>query len=296
MLSGFYYVWSKGQSYITKPKGVFRHQNIKPFVGDRVLFEWNPADETSEGRLIEVLPRKNEFIRPNIVNVDEAIVVMALTEPEFSYNLLDSYLVAVEAERVQPKIVLSKYDLLVEKVGIDVASEQVQAIVDLYQAIGYRIYTVGVDKAVYQQIQDDIQEGTYVVIGQSGAGKSTLLNHLLPNVKIETAEISQSLGRGRHTTRHVKLYPLNNALIADTPGFSSLDFAHLEKEDLSTCYPEIWAFGQKCKFRSCQHVEEPGCFVKEAVEKGEVAESRYQHYVQLYHRIEQRRPVYNKKN
>lgn len=289
-------MWSNEQSYITKPKGVFRHQNIKPLVGDRVLFEWNPADEISEGRLVEILPRKNEFIRPSIVNVDEAIVVMALIEPEFSYSLLDSYLVAVEAERIQPKIVLSKYDLLVEKIGFQAASEQVQAIVDLYQAIGYRVYTVGLDETIYHQIQEDIQAGTYVVMGQSGAGKSTLLNHLLPNVEIETAEISQSLGRGRHTTRDVKLYPLNGALVADTPGFSSLDFAHLEKEDLAACYPEIWNVGQKCKFRSCQHLEEPGCFVKEAVQNGKIAESRYQHYVQLYQRIEQRRPIYNKKN
>lgn len=291
-ISGFYYVWSGNETYATKPKGLFRHTNEKPLVGDRVVFETDEEDTESESRIVEILARKNQLVRPAIANVDEAIIVISLIEPDFSYNLLDYFLVNAESYSIHSMIVLSKYDLLVESLGQEAADNKVQEIQKIYEQLTYSVVIAnGTDDAA-QQVGQLIKEATYVVMGQSGVGKSTLLNNLISNLEIETNEISQSLNRGKHTTREVTLYPYKQGFIADTPGFSAMDFLHVEKEDLRFFFPEILDYGHQCQFRTCMHINEPKCAVKEAVLQGHIAKSRYHSYQQLYEKLLQRKPNY----
>ena len=295
-ISGFYYVWSEGESYATKPRGNFRHQQMKPLVGDVVQFEVDEADSTSNSRLIEIQERYNQLVRPTVANVDYAFVVTSLIEPDFSYNLLDYFLVSVEANHIEPLILLTKFDLLLEQKGQVEAKRLVNEIKKVYETIGYTVIVLdGSDQSV-EKLTEQIKAGLYVIMGQSGVGKSTLLNRLLPEAKIETAAISDALNRGRHTTREVTLYRFNKGMLADTPGFSAIEFASLEKEDLAACFPEIAAASEGCKFRSCLHINEPGCQVKQLFEEGNIAPSRYQNYLQIFERIEQRKPVYRKKD
>ena len=290
-VAGFYYIWSKGQSYATKPKGLFRHTKDKPLVGDQVRFEIDDADPSQVGRLNEILPRHNALIRPSIANVDHAILVVSLREPDFSYNLLDYFLVTLASYKIEPVIVLTKYDLLLNEKGAD-ADDLVATILSLYQKIGYQVLVLDQGPAGLQKLKDLIQEGIYLVTGQSGVGKSTLLNRLIPQAQIATQEISQSLNRGRHTTREVTLYPYGDGFLADTPGFSALSFDHLEKKDLASCFPEIRAASQDCRFRTCLHLNEPHCQVKALVEKGEIATSRYQNYLQILDKIMTKKITY----
>lgn len=291
-ISGFYYVWSENQSYATKPRGNFRHLQMKPLVGDYVKFELDEEDPQSIGRLIEILPRQNELKRPNVANVDYALVVTSLTEPEFSYNLLDYFLVSVESHQIEPLIILSKYDLLCQQLGNKRAEDKLKEIKALYQSVGYQVYEIDQGSDRLDTLKSAITEGTYVVMGQSGVGKSTLLNQLIPTALINTAEISDSLNRGKHTTREVTLYRYHDGLLADTPGFSSVDFDQIQKEDLAKTFPEIREAGYNCRFRSCMHVNEPHCQVKKEVENGSIASSRYQNYLQILEKIEQRKPKY----
>lgn len=295
-ISGFYYVWADGESYTTKPKGVFRHQSAKPLVGDHVDIEIDAVNLESNDRLVKMHPRKNELVRPPIANVDYVFVVMSLIEPDFSMNLLDTFLAVFEGNKIQPFIILTKYDLLVDSLGEAEAVAKVQAITDLYREnIGYDVVVLNGSKERFDQVKALIQEGVYVVAGQSGVGKSTMINHLIPELNIETAEISSALNRGRHTTRAVTLYPLGKGLLADTPGFSSLELIDIPKEELQYTFPEIAEAARSCKFRSCVHINEPKCHVKASVEAGEIADSRYQNYLNMYQRIESQKPVYDRK-
>lgn len=295
-ISGFYYVWSEGKSYATKPKGLFRHTKEKPLVGDRVIVEIDPNDPQSEGRLVEILERKNQLIRPSISNVDYALVVTSLIQPTFSYNLLDQFLVGIESFDIEAVIILTKYDLLVEELGEETAQARVKEISDIYSTIGYTVKVFDHRQESVEEISQVIRQGIHVVMGQSGVGKSTILNKLLPQADIETAAISESLNRGRHTTREVTLYPYNGGLLADTPGFSAIDYPHLEKEDLQYCFPEFREASLHCQFRSCLHLKEPKCEVKKRVESGEIYQNRYDNYVQMFKKIEERKPIYQKKN
>lgn len=295
-ISGFYYVWSEGESYATKPRGNFRHQQTKPLVGDVVKFEIDEADSNSNGRMIEIQERYNELVRPTVANVDYAFVVTSLIEPDFSYNLLDYFLVSVEANHIQPLILLTKFDLLVKQKGQEEAKAVVRKISKLYERIGYTVITMDASDESIERLTEQIEAGLYVIMGQSGVGKSTLLNRLLPEARIETAAISDALNRGRHTTREVTLYRFNKGMLADTPGFSAIEFASLEKEELAACFPEFSEASDRCKFRSCLHINEPGCQVKELLAKGQIAESRYNNYLQIFERIEQRKPIYRKKD
>ena len=290
-LSGFYEIVSEGDRYISRAKGLFRHQKIKPLVGDWVTFEIDFDHMDSDQRLVEVHDRKNHLLRPPIANVDAALVVTSMLEPNFSYNLLNNYLVALEMADIEPIIILTKLDLLEDDPSPEFLDwKQIQA---SYQKIGYPVFTVNPNQDLGEDVMTVFEEDkTYVVMGQSGAGKSTLLNRLLPEAKIETGSISQSLNRGRHTTRQVALYPYQGALLADTPGFSSLDLTHIDKYKLQMAYPEIYQARIGCKFSSCLHINEPKCQVKDLVHQGMIDASRYQHYVDLYHQIDTKKPKY----
>lgn len=282
-ISGFYYVSNEGNLVQTRARGVFRKRGQSPLVGDFVTYT---IEGENDGTVTEIEPRKNELVRPPIANIDQALLVFSVTEPDFNLHLLDRFITVIEGYEIEPVVVLTKVDLLEE-----VALAEVKKQASYYESIGYTLlYTFKGDASLKERLYPLLGEKTSVLAGQSGVGKSTLLNTLLPKLALKTGEISTALGRGKHTTRHVELIDVGNGLLADTPGFSTFEMDHIEKEELSSCFIEMNKYS--CKFRGCMHVKEPGCAVKEAVEKGEIASHRYEHYLQFLEEIIDRKPRY----
>lgn len=277
-LAGFYYVESDGVVYQTRARGNFRKKGQTPYVGDFVDFS---AEDHSEGYILAIHDRKNSLVRPPIVNIDQAVVIMSAKEPDFNANLLDRFLVLLEHKAIEPIVYISKMDLLT-------SPDEITAIQKRYQEIGYQFCTS------LDELLPLLTDKVTVFMGQTGVGKSTLLNKIAPDLKLETGEISDSLGRGRHTTRAVSFYNVNGGKIADTPGFSSLDYEITNAEDLNKAFPELRRLSRLCKFRSCTHTHEPSCAVKDAVESGELWQSRYDNYLQFLSEIENRRETYKK--
>jgi ribosome biogenesis GTPase / thiamine phosphate phosphatase len=284
-LSGFYYVIYNDELIQCRGRGVFRKNKITPLVGDEVVYQ---AENESEGYILEVKPRKNELVRPPIANVDQAILVFSAVEPDFSTTLLDRFLVLVEFNHIQPLICISKMDLT--------NSDELQAITkyaDEYRLAGYEVILTSSETEVgIELLNPHIENKISVFAGQSGVGKSSLLNVLRPDLELKTNDISAHLGRGKHTTRHVELIKIGNGLVADTPGFSSLEFTNIDAENLTYCFPELRKASDKCKFRGCMHVTEPKCAVKAEVENGEIPKYRYEHYLDFLQEIKDRKPRY----
>lgn len=284
-LSGFYYVQSGEKLYVCKGRGLFRKQKITPLVGDLVVFD-KSAD--SEGYIQEMMPRKTELSRPPIANVDQAMIVSSVNMPPFSSLLLDRFLVFIESKQIQPIIIINKVDLADEQ-----ELKMIKEFKAIYEKVGYHVLLFSArDSAQMIDIKSLFNDKITVFAGQSGVGKSSILNAIKPSLTLETAHISKSLGRGRHTTRHVELLKINGGLVADTPGFSVVDFSHISKEELGLCFPEIKTYQAHCKFRRCLHDKEPGCAVKAAVTSKEIATYRYNHYLQFLEEIQSRKPRY----
>lgn len=284
-LSGYYYVYQDGGLIQCRGRGVFRNRGESPLVGDIVDYT---KEGDSDGVIMKLHPRKNELVRPPIANIDQALLVFSVKEPEFNTILLDRFLVVLESFQVEPIICLTKMDLLTDEERV-----KLQDYIDQYKAIGYEIIeTYKNDKELLERLQPILEGKTSVLAGQSGVGKSTLLNTLLPELQLQTSDISQSLGRGKHTTRHVELIEVCGGLLADTPGFSSFDFDTIEKEELTSCFPEFARLSDGCKFRGCLHIKEPKCAIKDALETGEVQSYRYEHYQQFLQEILDRKPRY----
>ncbi|HEX6593890.1 MAG TPA: ribosome small subunit-dependent GTPase A [Bacillota bacterium] len=285
-LSGFYYVKSGETIYPCKGRGVFRKRKITPLVGDFVTFQY---DGHSEGYIMEVHERKNALKRPPIANVTQAMIVSSAVQPNFSTLLLDRFLAIIEYQRITPIIVLTKIDLTTDE-----EKEMIQHYKEDYERIGYHVelFSSTTPKNV-ESIERYFKNEITVLAGQSGVGKSTLLNTLKPSLHLKTARISGSLGRGKHTTRHVELIELNGGLVADTPGFSALQFDDVELLQLKDCFPEFKKRRGQCRFRACMHYKEPGCIIKEAVQKGHIQPYRYEHYVKFYEEIQSRKPRYS---
>lgn len=277
-LAGFYDVESDGVIYQTRARGNFRKKGQTPYVGDFVEFS---ADDYSEGYILAIHDRKNSLVRPPIVNIDQAIVIMSAKEPDFNANLLDRFLILLEHKRIKPIVYISKMDLLT-------SPDEMIAIQRQYQEIGYPFCTS------LEELLPLLPDKVTVFMGQTGVGKSTLLNKIAPALRLETGEISDSLGRGRHTTRVVSFYDVNGGKIADTPGFSSLDYEITNAEDLNEAFPELRHLSHNCKFRSCTHTHEPSCAVKKAIAIGKLWQSRYDNYLQFLSEIENRRETYKK--
>lgn len=264
-LSNDYFVEIETEVIVCKPRGKFRQLGITPLVGDFVTVDYD------NHYLLEIENRKNELVRPSIANVTQALIVNSVEIPEFSSNLLDKLLVTIEHNHIKPIICFTKLDLVSDKV-----KEEIKKYQDYYRKIGYSVYNNDDPK-----IKDILKDNVTVFAGQSGAGKSTLLNRLDVNLNLQTGEVSHALGRGKHTTRHVELIPLHGGLVADTPGFSALDFKDYEDSDIRDGFIEFLNYNDKCKYRDCMHHNEEECGVKDALKEGKILPSRYENYIKF---------------
>lgn len=275
-ISGFYYVHVVGTGiYECKAKGVFRNRKVKPLVGDNV--EIVVLDEEKRiGNVEEILPRKNELIRPAVSNIDMALVIFAAAKPDPNFNLLDRFLCMMEYQKVPVTICFNKCDLISE--------EEKEKLQQIYAPAGYEILFTSVKTGEnIDNLKALLADKTTTVAGPSGVGKSSLINELQTGVRMQTGAISDKIGRGKHTTRHSEIISIGqDTYIMDTPGFSSMDLPGFEKEDLWTCYPEFVPYEPECRFIGCSHIGEPDCGVKNALAEEKISQVRYDNYVMLY--------------
>lgn len=274
-LSGFYYVADGDRVFSCRARGLFKKKGAKvnPLVGDWVVYD---AINEEEGYVMEVGERTSELVRPPISNVDQAVLVFSMFKPAFSALLLDKFLVHTEHAGIDSIIILSKAD--------QVPEEEVRAITGKYEAIGYTVIPTSTKQETrgLQEVREVLHDRISVFAGQSGVGKSSLINALFPGVSLQTGDVSEKLGRGKHTTRHVELIPLEGGgYVADTPGFSSLEFMDLDELDLAEAFRDFAERSPDCKFRGCLHVTEPSCAVQEGVASGELSKERYENYLQF---------------
>lgn len=262
-ISNDYVVKIGGNLYTCKARGKFRKNSIIPLVGDIVDIDMD------NNYILDIKDRKNYLIRPSVSNVDKAIIVTNV-KPRLDTNLLDKLLVIVNYNNIEPIICFTKLDLL-----DDNELNEINNIISYYENIGY----VVVRNTELEKIKNILNDSLSVFVGQSGAGKSTLLNNLDESLELKTDEISKSLGRGKHTTRHVELYPIYGGLVADTPGFSALDLSDLSNFDIRDNMKEMFDNLDNCKYRDCMHFKEDGCYIKKLVEEDKILSSRYVNYL-----------------
>ena len=282
-IAGFYYVHVVHKGiYECKAKGIFRNRNIKPLVGDDVNIDILNEEE-KKGNISEILPRKNELIRPAVSNIDQALVVFAVASPNPNFNLLDRFLILMEKQGIKTVICFNKSEL------IDLEGREF--IKSIYKNADYKvIFTSAYENKGIDDIIEVIKGKTTVFAGPSGVGKSSILNIIMPDANSQTGEISEKIGRGKHTTRHTEIFnAFDDTYILDTPGFSSIFIEEMEKEDLKDYFPEFEKHEEKCKFKGCSHISEPSCGVKEALHNGLISDFRYDNYMLLYNELNERK-------
>ncbi|HAQ56403.1 MAG TPA: ribosome small subunit-dependent GTPase A [Acholeplasmatales bacterium] len=263
---------AKGTCVDLRAAGLFRHHNESPKVGD---------DVTLDDDLIRTIkPRRNDLVRPAIANVDQALLVNACKEPEFSFLLLDQFLLLILSASVKPVIVISKIDLLT---AAELA--ELKRKLSYYEPFFPVVYVDSLAAFGAETMRPYLKGKTSVLAGQTGAGKSSLLNAVDPTQHRATDAISRALGRGKHTTRTVELIPFGDGWIADTPGFSSLEFAGIELATIQDLYPDFTAIANNCRFNGCTHVHEPDCAVKAAVAAGTILPERHYNYLRIREEI-----------
>ncbi len=279
-IAGFYYIHSPETDiiYECKAKGIFRNQKIKPLVGDDVKIHTDDQPE-GKGTIIDILPRKNELIRPAVANVDQAMVIFAAAEPCPNLNLLDRFLIMMERQKVETILCFNKMDI--------VDDNEIALLENIYKRCGHKVvFASMLQKEGISLLYELIKGKTTVLAGPSGVGKSTFINLLQPKVKMETGDISEKIKRGKHTTRHSELiFVENNTYIMDTPGFSTLYINEIEKEELKDYFIEFHEYEQECRFNGCNHLNEPGCAVKEALKNNKISKVRYENYITLYEEL-----------
>ncbi|MBQ7751921.1 MAG: ribosome small subunit-dependent GTPase A [Clostridia bacterium] len=268
-IGGFYYVkTSDGTIIECRARGIFRNQKEKPYIGDDVEISVNGES----GSVERILKRRNLLIRPPVANIDAVVIVIAAKDPEPNTMLTDKLILTAEIAGIEPIICINKSDL-----------KQDAKLLETYQKAGYKAIAVSAkNEEDIKKLYPLIENKTSAFAGLSGVGKSTILG-ILTGTYQETGEISQKIKRGRHTTRCVELLELQNGgYVLDTPGFSSFEIGGVRAEELQNYFPEMRNFAGKCRFKGCSHTKEPECAVKDAVKNGEIAESRYNSYLDIY--------------
>ena len=282
-IAGFYYVnVVESGVYECKAKGVFRKEKIKPLVGDNVRIEILD-EENKTGNIVEIFPRKNELIRPAVANIDQALVVFAVTKPTPHFNLLDRFLVMMERKEIPVVLCFNKKDIA--------TSPEIAELEAIYEKCGYPIvFTSALEQENIEEIRRLLLKKTTAIAGPSGVGKSSLINLLQNQVQMEPGTISRKIERGKHTTRHSELIAVDaDSYIMDTPGFSSLYVNDFEKEELKYYFREFASYEGQCRFQGCDHVHEPGCAVKEALEEGKIHPVRYKNYLEMYTELKEKK-------
>ena len=277
-IGGFYYVDCENGIYECKARGSFRKQGITPLVGDNVEITVNSGDH--ENTIDVIFERKNSLIRPPLANLDRLFIVSSLVDPKINTLIIDKLIAIAEYKEIEPIIVITKIDL-------DNTFEQFKSI---YSGAGFKV--IGCDNQSGEgskEIKELLRGKICAFTGNTGVGKSSLLNAVFPELKLATGETSKKLGRGRHTTRHCELFKTDGGYIADTPGFSSLDFERCEKilkDDLPYCFREFVPYLDSCRFNTnCSHINDKGCAVCEAVKNGKITVSRHESYVAMYNEV-----------
>jgi ribosome biogenesis GTPase len=270
-IAGFCYVEVGNKVYECKPRGSFRKEGISPSAGDRVTISLSGQKGTVE----EILPRKNFLLRPPLANLDKLFIVSSCTIPAVNPLLIDRMTAICEHIEVEPVIVFNKADL-----------GDFGELPETYKKAGYKTFVVSAETGDgTDAIKTELQGKLSAFCGNSGVGKSSLLNRLLDGVRLSIGEVSEKLGRGKHTTRTVELFRVSDGYVADTPGFSTLeltDFMLNDKDELKFCFPEFSEHFGQCRFNSCTHVNEPDCSVINAVKNGEISKSRHDSYVSMF--------------
>lgn len=264
--------------YECKAKGIFRYKNIKPLVGDNVEIDIISEKEAT-GNIIDIAERRNSLIRPEVANIDQALIVFAVKSPSPNLNLLDRLLVMMEVQNIPCIIAFGKSDLAEEN--------EIRKLCDIYEQAGYSCLSIStLENMNIDKIEELLKDKTTALAGPSGVGKSTLLNRLVPEANMETGSISAKIERGKHTTRHSEIFHVSgNTYICDTPGFSSMYVCNFEAEDLKDYFPEFERYFGKCRFQGCNHISEPDCRIKEALEQRKISKSRYENYILMYNEL-----------
>ena len=274
-IDGFYYVEAAEEIYECKAKGIFRRQKITPVAGDRVVIS---VRENGQNTIDEILERKNYLNRPPVANIDKLFIVSSVCEPNPNLFIIDRLTVIAQHSGIKPIVVFTKTDL-----------KPCGDLLEIYKKAGIDCCAVScVTGENTDFIKNELNGCISAFTGNTGVGKSSLLNAIEPSLKLSTGEISSKLGRGRHTTRHAELYKINGGYVADTPGFSSLDFESgdvIMKDELAECFPEFREYLGTCKFTSCTHIADKGCEIVRAVNDGIIAPSRHNSYKMLYDEV-----------
>lgn len=282
-IGGFYYVHTPEGDYECRAKGIFRNRKEKPLVGD--MAEIEPVEDSEKervGNVIRILPRKNQLIRPEVSNIDQAVVVFALRNPDPSLNVLDRFLINMEQKEIPTVILFNKSDLCTGEDG----KEYMEKLTAIYRKAGYPVLTLNTKEEKYrEEILKLLRGKTTVLSGPSGVGKSSITNWIHPEAEMETGELSKKIERGKNTTRHTEFFYLDDeSYVLDTPGFTSLYVMEVASERLMYYFPEFERFRQDCRYNTCLHIGEKKefCAVKRAVLRGDIARERYESYKQLY--------------
>lgn len=278
-IGGFYYVEADDVIYECKARGSFRKQGLTPLVGDDVEISVNESNNI-DNAIESILERKNDMVRPPLANLDQLFIIASLVDPKINTQIIDKLIAIAEYKKIEPVLVLTKTDLV----------DDYQEYVDIYTNAGFKVVVCdNTNGKGADEVKELLKGKISAFTGNTGVGKSTLLNNIAPDLNLATGETSKKLGRGRHTTRHSELFKICGGYIADTPGFSSLDFERCEKilkDDLPYCFREFEPYLDDCKFStSCAHVNDKGCAVLKAIEDGKISKSRHDSYVSMYNEV-----------